>query len=275
MSHHASSWAIEQTPRTAEGKPDAYGKLLLLVLADLASQEGVLWHGSRRIAEQACMPAESVRKVLGRLVAGGYVARIDRFRQDGSQTTSLLVLAPNGDRGGMRDPRSHDRFGAEIAGVLQPPTPVTQPPGPVTQVNPGSEPVIEPVSEPVVVARANERDMKPITDALQAAGFDQLAIETNASAIRLAVESAQPPADVDWFAFGVRMESKRRSGEMRTANPAQALKFMFRGLGALPRVGGSRSRSDERVTDAEYDAAAERLARVAAGESEEDVYGSA
>lgn len=86
--------------------------------------------------------------------------------------------------------------------------------------------------------------------ALDAAGFDALTVEQSHSAIRTVLSEFNPPADVDWFAFGQRMREKRTSGEMRTDRPAAALKFMFKGLASLPRLGQTQPAADQRVAKA-------------------------
>lgn len=126
--------------------------------------------------------------------------------------------------------------GAEEGGdILPPAAPVS--PGGDTQVLAGAaptppEPSITVLNRPVVVAGASAMT-SDVVGALMHAGFDSLTIEQYRSAIESAVQGFPP--DVDWYALGVQMEARRRSGDIKSKTPAGALKWMA--AAGLPRIG--------------------------------------
>lgn len=96
MSHAAMTWA--QRARTGSGTR----KCVLLLMADGADEHGVLWWGLKKLVEYSELSRRTVLAALDTLQEAGLILRITRRRENGTQRSSLYVLAPTGDRGPMR-----------------------------------------------------------------------------------------------------------------------------------------------------------------------------
>lgn len=105
MSIAAMAWAWEQDVPSGV-------KLVLLALADRANEDdGTCWPGLRRVAVKVGLTERVVRGHVAKLEELGLLRRETRTRADGSQTSSLIVLAfplspaaggdAAGSRGGM------------------------------------------------------------------------------------------------------------------------------------------------------------------------------
>jgi hypothetical protein len=96
MSSEASAWAMAQRPKTVSEK------LLLAVVARWSDPAGVTFVGREKMAEEAMTTPAKISGRLGALEEQGLLIRIRR--QDGQRRESnVIVLAPNGERGGMLD----------------------------------------------------------------------------------------------------------------------------------------------------------------------------
>lgn len=163
MSAEAYSWACRQTGM----RPGA--KLLLAMIANHAGKSGVAFPGRGTLSEECCYRPASVTDNMALLVEGGWLARFDRRRANGSKTSDWLVLAPNAeDRGEMTDADEHE-YPAEIASVAR------RSSGSVSVPNPGgSGPVSppgqvrfsggpEPLEEPTTPHRNLKTEEEPQT----------------------------------------------------------------------------------------------------------------
>ena len=86
MSYQAMTWATKQRV----GDPSL--KLLLLVLANYANEEGELWHSQERISFDTEIPTRTLRRKFTALVEAGLITVTERRRADGSRMTSLVRL---------------------------------------------------------------------------------------------------------------------------------------------------------------------------------------
>lgn len=73
-------------------------KLVLLKLADMASDEGVCWPSNATIGAQCGLDLRSVRRIVARLEVRGLVTRQARFKAGGLQSSNWLVVMPPADR---------------------------------------------------------------------------------------------------------------------------------------------------------------------------------
>jgi len=71
-------------------------KLLLIVLANYADEDGECWPSQKRLAEDTGMTDRGVRKLLAGLVLSGFVTRRVRNRRDGSRGTDVITLHLDG-----------------------------------------------------------------------------------------------------------------------------------------------------------------------------------
>lgn len=94
MSVRAQTWAWEQ-----KAGPD---KLLLIALADHASEDGRCWPGQERLAAKTEKKVRAVRDGLKRLEAGGLIERTPRYR-DGHRITDLYRLPIAADFAAMNE----------------------------------------------------------------------------------------------------------------------------------------------------------------------------
>jgi hypothetical protein len=91
-------------------------KATLMIAADVCDEYGVMFGGVAYLAKVLECHRDTVINHPQRLEQDGHLERIRRFRADGRQTTSLLVLAPrDAHRGAMLDPRNHPEYGELIA----------------------------------------------------------------------------------------------------------------------------------------------------------------
>lgn len=136
MSGKATGWALEQSlPPTT--------KLVLVALADECRRDGTSCFPARkRLAECVGVKARALSNHLAELEERGLIRREERFRDNGSRTSSLYHLAINGplarqDKGGIapddKVPVHEPRQGTPCTGVQGH---VVEP----TQKEPGSEP---------------------------------------------------------------------------------------------------------------------------------------
>lgn len=147
MSVEAITWAFAQTT-------DGPGpKLVLIALANRADDSGVTWAGQETMAGDCSMSVRAVRDNMKRLEAAGMLARIQRFRKNGSRTSDWIVLAPGvEDRGTLRE--SSDSFEKDAPDVAALTSPARQNPpeaesdGDHRQIPGGPEPSGEPSGEP-------------------------------------------------------------------------------------------------------------------------------
>lgn len=111
MSAQAYSWACRQTGM----RPGA--KLLLAMIANHADKSGVSYPGRNTLAEECCYRPASVTDNMAQLIEGGWLARLERRRANGSKTSDWLVLGPAAvDRGDMTDADPQE-YPAEIAEI--------------------------------------------------------------------------------------------------------------------------------------------------------------
>lgn len=87
MSLEARNWA-----RRIGGLSIA-AKAVLMALADHADAEGKAWPKLKTLAEITSMTERHVRRQIGVLEERGLLAREDRFRRDGAQTSNMYRLA--------------------------------------------------------------------------------------------------------------------------------------------------------------------------------------
>jgi transcription initiation factor IIE alpha subunit len=86
MSHKASHWAFEMYP------PTSGHKLVLILLADWANEDGVAWPKQARIADKAQMSVRHVRDILHELEERGYIRLVQTRRKDGRRGVNNYVL---------------------------------------------------------------------------------------------------------------------------------------------------------------------------------------
>jgi hypothetical protein len=86
MSHKATYWAFER--RT----PGSDHKLVLILLADWADENGIAWPRQSTIAHKAMMSMRHVRDVLRELESYGFIRRVQTRRKDGRRGVDNYVL---------------------------------------------------------------------------------------------------------------------------------------------------------------------------------------
>jgi len=86
MSWQAAAWATKQRVG------DSTLKLLLLVLANYANEEGECWHSQKRISFDTEIPERTLRRKMAVLVDLGLIEVTERRRDDGMKATSLVRL---------------------------------------------------------------------------------------------------------------------------------------------------------------------------------------
>jgi DNA-binding transcriptional ArsR family regulator len=67
-------------------------RLILLALADIANDEGECWPGIKNLSEKCGLNRRAVTLQLARLEEAGLVKRTARFRDNGSQTSSMYHI---------------------------------------------------------------------------------------------------------------------------------------------------------------------------------------
>src|SRR6202044_778694 len=88
MSWQATSWAT----KTRVG--DATLKLLLLMLANYANEDGECWYTQKKISFDTEIPERTLRRKLAQLVELGLIEITRRTHDDGTKQTSLFRLLP-------------------------------------------------------------------------------------------------------------------------------------------------------------------------------------
>jgi MarR-like DNA-binding transcriptional regulator SgrR of sgrS sRNA len=86
MSVKASFWAIEQRPRSRDHK------LVLMLLADWADEDGEAWPRITTIAERAMCSVRHAVNVLNELEADDYLRKVRTRRRDGRQGSNRYRL---------------------------------------------------------------------------------------------------------------------------------------------------------------------------------------
>jgi CTP-dependent riboflavin kinase len=86
MSVKASFWAIEQWPGTP------LQKLVLMVLADWADENGRAWPRISSVAHKATCSSRTVLRCLSELEADGFLSRTRTRRRDGRQGSNRYTL---------------------------------------------------------------------------------------------------------------------------------------------------------------------------------------
>lgn len=115
MSAEALSWAKQQQAGSASRKA------LLLLLADVAGEHGVLWAGVDYLASILECDRKTVMRALSDLEARGLLARVERRKPNGARAGTVTVLAPAvADRGAMRPFQEHALYGELLAENLSP-----------------------------------------------------------------------------------------------------------------------------------------------------------
>lgn len=135
MSKVAREWAKSQKAGSASAK------IVLLVLADHADNGGLCWPSRATIAELTELSVRSVVDQLKALEARGLIARDERNREDGSQTSSFIQLN-----------LEHDEGVQELQGGVQElHPPVQDVHGGVQEMHPGGArlALLEPTLEPL------------------------------------------------------------------------------------------------------------------------------
>jgi len=97
MSLEARKWA-----RRIGGLSIA-AKAVLMALADHADAEGKAWPKLKTLGEATSMTERHVRRQIGVLEERGLLAREDRFRRDGGQTSNIYRLAIERPGAGRED----------------------------------------------------------------------------------------------------------------------------------------------------------------------------
>lgn len=86
MSFQAMAWAVDQPVK-------GLGKLVLLLLANYTSRDGICFPSQKELATQCGITDRAVRTWLDKLEEGGFIARQQRRRVDGTRTTDHIILA--------------------------------------------------------------------------------------------------------------------------------------------------------------------------------------
>jgi hypothetical protein len=86
MSLKASFWAIEQRPRSRDHK------LILMLLADWADENGEAWPKITTIADKAICSVRHAIDMLNDLEIDGYLLKIRTRRRDGRQGSNRYKL---------------------------------------------------------------------------------------------------------------------------------------------------------------------------------------
>lgn len=86
MSFKATSWAVEQFPRSGTHK------LVLLILSDWADPEGLAYPKQRTLAVKAMLSERTIRSVLADLEEDQFIARTSTRRKDGRRGTDQIRL---------------------------------------------------------------------------------------------------------------------------------------------------------------------------------------
>lgn len=90
MSFQAMAWAVKQKTATP------VEKLLLLMLANYADEDGHAWPSKQRLADDCCMNKATVCRNLASLQAQGLIEVTERYHPERGQASSLIRLKPQG-----------------------------------------------------------------------------------------------------------------------------------------------------------------------------------
>ncbi|WP_405278019.1 DnaT-like ssDNA-binding domain-containing protein [Cobetia sp. Ld8] len=97
MSLHAMSWAREVMPEMPESIK-AGPRLLLLLMADYANEQGVCWPSVRRLADEMACSRSTVQRSIEALVVHGLMTVVARKTPTGRQTSNFYRLAMGDDQ---------------------------------------------------------------------------------------------------------------------------------------------------------------------------------
>ncbi|MDI5886149.1 DnaT-like ssDNA-binding domain-containing protein [Cobetia amphilecti] len=97
MSLHAMSWAREVMPEMPESIK-AGPRLLLLLMADYANEQGVCWPSVRRLADEMACSMRTVQRAIEALVEQGVMTVVARKTPAGRQTSNFYRLAMGNDQ---------------------------------------------------------------------------------------------------------------------------------------------------------------------------------
>lgn len=97
MSLHAMSWAREVMPEMPESIK-AGPRLLLLLMADYANEQGVCWPSVRRLADEMACSMRTVQRAIEALVEHGVMTVVARKTPAGRQTSNFYRLAMGNDQ---------------------------------------------------------------------------------------------------------------------------------------------------------------------------------
>ncbi len=131
MSVRVSTWAWKQSIR-------GNALLVLLALADQASDAGSCWPSQSTLAAKCGISERALQTHLAALEAGGYISRERRYRRDGARTSDLYTLClPADSSAGPGDqaqisrglPAESDRAKAQHLRVVKEDEPSREPSG--------------------------------------------------------------------------------------------------------------------------------------------------
>ncbi|MBR9798788.1 MAG: GntR family transcriptional regulator [Gammaproteobacteria bacterium] len=97
MSLQAMSWARELMPEMPESVR-AFPRLLLLLMADYANEQGVCWPSVRRLSEEMSCSRSTVQRAIEALVEQGAMTVVARKTSAGRQTSNFYRLAMGDDQ---------------------------------------------------------------------------------------------------------------------------------------------------------------------------------
>lgn len=97
MSLQAMSWARDVMPEMPESVR-AFPRLLLLLLADYANEQGVCWPSIRRLSEEMSCTTRTVQRAIEALVEQGAMTVVARKTSAGRQTSNFYRLAMGSDQ---------------------------------------------------------------------------------------------------------------------------------------------------------------------------------
>ncbi|MFK4017265.1 DnaT-like ssDNA-binding domain-containing protein [Cobetia marina] len=97
MSLQAMSWARELMPEMPESVR-AFPRLLLLLMADYANEQGVCWPSVRRLSEEMSCSRSTVQRAIEALVEQGAMTVVARKTSAGRQTSNFYRLAMGSDQ---------------------------------------------------------------------------------------------------------------------------------------------------------------------------------
>ena len=84
MGYFQSIYADDLLPHRA--------KTVYMYLQDRSNKDGTCWPGITRMAKELNLSRTTVKRALRDLVEAGYVEKVRRYRENGSDTSNLYVL---------------------------------------------------------------------------------------------------------------------------------------------------------------------------------------